>query len=80
MSGRIATFSTSFALGAIATAVLCARHCAYIVSESSNEVQQQYELIARHAKEVRALQDFMCSKGYTLEAMHAKAVADKIIK
>lgn len=70
MSGiRVAAFSKYFGIGALCSVVVCARHCAYSLSKSSQDIQQQCASISRFADHAKALEDFVEVSGLSIEKL-----------
>ncbi|KAH9599266.1 hypothetical protein LSM04_002781 [Trypanosoma melophagium] len=57
MSGiRVAEFSKYFAVGMTLTALFCARHCSWVLTHMSADLQEHYRTLQRYADQVAALE------------------------
>ncbi|KEG12150.1 hypothetical protein DQ04_01951050 [Trypanosoma grayi] len=67
MSGvRAAVFSKYFAAGVTVATLCCARHCNWLLSQASSDLQEHYRSVARFADQVAALEAAMM----TINATH----------
>lgn len=60
MSGvRVAIFSKYFAAGVTVGALLCSRHCSWMLATHHADIQQHYGNIMRYAEQVTSLEEML---------------------